>query len=117
VESEHFSLPATEHGTVSISRDALVEIVGRATAESYGVVALTGTGLVSRLFPWGVRKGIDLRQGESGLEIEIRVVVERGLKLAEVSTAVRERVAYELERMVGLPVSSLEVHIERVRGR
>jgi uncharacterized alkaline shock family protein YloU len=117
VEGEHFSLSATERGTVAISRDAVVEIVGRATAESYGVVALIGTGLVSRHLPWGVRKGVDVRQGESGLEIEIRVVVERGLKLAEVSTAIRERVAYELERMVGLPVASLEVHIEKVRGR
>lgn len=117
MESEPFVLSATEQGAVAISRDAVVEIVGRATAESYGVVALTGTSLVSRLFPWGLRKGIDIRQGEDGLELEIRVVVERGLKLAEVSTAVRERVTYELQRMVGLPVASLEVHIDRVRGR
>jgi uncharacterized alkaline shock family protein YloU len=117
VESEPFALSVTERGAVAISRDAVIAIVGRATAESYGVVALTGTSLASRLFPWGVRKGVDIGQGEGGLEIEIRVVVEHGLKLAEVSTAVRERVTYELERMVGLPLASLEVHIERVRGR
>ena len=52
-----------------------------------------------------------------GLAIELRVVVEHGLKLAEVATAVRERVLYELERMVGLPVAEPEVHIERVRAR
>jgi uncharacterized alkaline shock family protein YloU len=39
------------------------------------------------------------------------------LKLAEVATTVRERVLYELDRMVGLPVSALEVHIDGVRDR
>ena len=49
--------------------------------------------------------------------IELRVVVEHGLKLAEVATAVRARVLYELERMVGLPIAALEVHIEGVRAQ
>jgi uncharacterized alkaline shock family protein YloU len=116
VESEPFVLAADERGRVAVSRDAVVAIVGRATAESYGVVGLTGTSRMARLFPWGIRKGVDVRHGSDGLEIEIRVVVEHGLKLAEVSKAVRERVSYELERMVGLPVASLAVHIEKVRS-
>jgi uncharacterized alkaline shock family protein YloU len=104
-------------GRVAVSTHAVEQIVGLATAESYGVVALAGRRRLSRLFPWGIRKGIDVAQREDGLAIELRVVVEHGLKLAEVATAVRERVLYELERMVGLPVAELEVHIERVRAR
>ena len=50
------------------------------------------------------------------LVVELRVVVEHGLKLAEVAETVRSRVQYELERMVGLPIASLEVHIEGVRA-
>jgi uncharacterized alkaline shock family protein YloU len=49
--------------------------------------------------------------------VELRVVVEHGLKLAEVAETVRARVRYELYRMVGLPVASLEVHIDGVRDR
>jgi len=116
VQRDPLVLTSTGQGGVAISQDAIVAIVGRATAESYGVVALTGAGRISRLFPWGIRKGIDVRHGGDGLEIEIRVVVEHGLKLAEVSAAVQERVSYELERMVGLPIASLEVRIEKVRG-
>jgi uncharacterized alkaline shock family protein YloU len=116
VDPEAFVLADGEQGRVAITRDAVVEIVGRATAESYGVVGLAGTGRMSRLVPWGIRKGVDVRRGPDGLEVEVRVVVEHGLKLAEVSDAVRARVSYELERMVGLPLSSLEVRIERVRG-
>jgi uncharacterized alkaline shock family protein YloU len=117
VDPEPFVLAADAHGRIAIARDAITAIVGRATAESYGVVGLAGTGRVSRLLPWGIRKGVDVRLGERGLEVEVRVVVEHGLKLAEVSDAVRERVSYELERMVGLPVAVLDVRIERVRGR
>lgn len=115
MESEPIVLTSAEQGRVAISHDVIVSIIGRATAESYGVVALTGTGRMSRLFPWGVRRGIDVHHGDDGLEVEVRVVVEHGLKLAEVSAAVRERVTYELERMVGLRLASLEVRIERVR--
>jgi uncharacterized alkaline shock family protein YloU len=45
-----------------------------------------------------------------------RIVVEHGLKLAEVATAVRSRVQYEVDRMVGIPIARLDVHIEGVRG-
>ena len=43
------------------------------------------------------------------------MIVEHGVKLAEVASTVRSRVQYELERMVGLPIASLEVHIDGVR--
>ena len=67
-------------------------------------------------FPWGIKKGVDVDLRADGLVVELRVVVEHGLKLAEVAETVRSRVQYELERMVGLPIASLEVHIEGVRS-
>jgi uncharacterized alkaline shock family protein YloU len=115
MEREQFVVWTSEHGSVAVARDAVVEIVGHAVAESYGVVALAGERRLSRLSPRGVAKGIDVELRDDGLGVEIRVVVEHGLKLAEVADAVRERVLYELERMVGLPVASLEVRIEKVR--
>jgi uncharacterized alkaline shock family protein YloU len=65
--------------------------------------------------PWGIKKGVDVGLRDGGLVVELRVVVEHGLRLAEVAEAVRSRVQYELERMVGLPIASLEVHIDGVR--
>lgn len=115
MEREPFVVATTEHGSIAVTRDAIVQIVGHAVVESYGVVALAGERRMSRLFPRGVGKSIDVELREDGLAVEIRVVVEHGLKLAEVADAVRERVEYELERMVGLPVASLEIRIEKVR--
>ena len=115
MQHDRYPITETEQGKVSISHDAIVELLGHAVAESYGVVALSGERRLPRLFPRGVGKGVDVELRDEGLAIEIRVVVEHGLKLAEVAAAVRERVNYELERMVGLPVAALEVRIEKVR--
>jgi uncharacterized alkaline shock family protein YloU len=117
VERQHYVVASTNLGRVAVSDAAIVQIVGRAAAESYGVVALAGRSRWSRVLPWGIKKGVDVERREDGLAIELRVVVERGLRLAEVSATVRARVLYELERMVGLPVVALEIHIEGVRGR
>jgi uncharacterized alkaline shock family protein YloU len=117
VDPEQYELAAGGAGRIAVSREAVAQIVGYAAAESYGVVALAGRSRWSRLVPWGIRKGVDVAWQGDGLAIELRVVIERGLKLAEVATTVRQRVLYELERMVGLPIAALDVHIDRVRGR
>jgi len=116
VERQPFVVATTDLGRIAVTPDAVAGIVARASAESYGVVGLTGRSRLARLFPRGIGRGVDVRRTTDGLAIEIRVVVEHGLKLAEVSAAVRERVSYELERMVGVPLASLEVHIEKVRS-
>ena len=116
MERQLYDVGSSALGRIAISHDAIVQIVGHAAAESYGVVALAGRGRWSRLLPWGIKKGVDVTRRDSGLVIELRVVVEHGLKLAEVGTAVRTRVQYEIERMVGIPIAALEVHIDDVRG-
>ena len=40
------------------------------------------------------------------MRIGLRVVVEYGLNLAEVAATVRSQVAYDLQRLTGLPVES-----------
>ena len=115
MERELFVIATTERGRIAIAPAAVAQIVGAAAAESYGVVALAGRGRLSRLVPWGIKKGVDIELRDGGLVVELRVVVEHGLRLAEVAETVRSRVHYELERMVGLPIASLEVHIDGVR--
>jgi len=61
--------------------------------------------------PWGIEVG---REGEA-VTIDLHVVVEYGLNLAEVASTLRNRVGYEVERLTGLPVRAVEVHIEDVR--
>ena len=103
-------------GRITISREAIAQIVGRTAAECYGVVGMATRGPVARL-PWRDRatQGVAVSTADGGLRIDLHVIVEYGLNLAEVGASVRSRVAYELERLTKLPVAAVEVHIDDVR--
>ena len=102
-----------EHGRLTISRDAVAEIVAETALGCYGVVGLSARSRVGRIFR---REGISVDGDAKALRIELHVVVEHGLNLAEVASTVRSQVSYELERLTGLTVSAVEVVIQRVRA-
>jgi uncharacterized alkaline shock family protein YloU len=99
-------------GTIRISNAVVAQIVGRAAAESYGVVGMAGRKLLPGDRPG---HGVSVRDGDGGLRIDVHVVVEYGLNLAEVGATVRSRVVYEVERLTGLRIGAVEVHIRDVR--
>ena len=105
---------ASPLGRISISHDAVAHIVGRVATEAYGVV-----GMASRKWLPGrdpLRQGITVGgSGENGITIELSVIVEYGLNLAEVASTLRNRVQYEVERLTGLRVAGVEVRIQDVR--
>ena len=106
----------SELGRISITSTALEQLVGHTAAECYGVVGQTSSGKLGRLLRRrGLTKGIDVRAGDNGLAIDLHVVVEYGLNLAEVASTVRTRVAYEVERHTGLKVSEVDVHVDDAR--
>ena len=94
----------------------IAQVVGHTAAECYGVVGMAARRRVQRLLSRDrVTQGIAVGGDAGGLTIDLHVVVEYGLNLAEVASTLRSRVAYEVERLTGLPVASVEVHIESVR--
>ena len=108
---------ASRPGRISISHDAVAHIVGRVAAEAYGVVGMAPRSPRQRLLTRDrLRQGITVGgSAEEGVTIELSVVVEYGLNLAEVAASLRNRVRYEVERLTGLPVASVEVRIQDVR--
>ena len=98
-------------GRLTISRDVVAEIVAETTLACYGVVGLSAGTRMGRAAP---RRGT-FEGDAAGLRIELHVVVEHGLNLAEVAATIRSQVAYEVERLTGLTVAAVEVVIQRVR--
>ena len=103
---------ASPRGSITISRDVVAEIVAETAARCYGVVAIGPKSKVGRLLR---RDGITVGGDAAGMRIGLHVVVEYGLNLAEVAATVRSQVGYEVERLTGLPVESVEVVVEDVR--
>jgi uncharacterized alkaline shock family protein YloU len=104
-------------GRITISTEAIAQLAGYTAAECYGVVGMAARGgkvgrLLQRDRP---EHGIDVARTGDGLALTLHVVVEHGLNLAEVAATVRSHVAYEVERLTGLRVESVEVHIRDVR--
>jgi uncharacterized alkaline shock family protein YloU len=110
-----FTLASSELGRVAITDDALVQIVGLTAAECYGVVGMSSSRLGRLLARDRPGRGIDISGSGDTVSIGLHVVVEHGLNLAEVASTVRNRVTYEVQRMTGLDVAPVDVHIEAVK--
>jgi uncharacterized alkaline shock family protein YloU len=102
-------------GRITISNEAIAQIVAETALECYGVVGMKGSlrGQLARAR--GRPRGIEIRQSGDGATVDLHVGVEYGLNLAEVASSVSNRVAYEVERLTGLGVSTVEVHVDDVR--
>jgi uncharacterized alkaline shock family protein YloU len=114
MDREHVTAQS-DLGRVTIASDAIAHIVGHTAAECYGVVGMVGKGLKRLLARDRLTQGIEVGRRGDALLLDLHVVVEYGLNLAEVAATVRSRVAYEVERLTGLEVAAVEVHIEDVR--
>jgi len=112
----------SELGRVTVSPGAIAQIVGRVAAECYGVVGMSlrtpgpARDRVTRLLPKGrPQRGIVVRNVDGAVALDLYVVVAYGLNLAEVASTIRSQVAYEVERLTGLAVASVDVHIQDVK--
>src|ERR671934_963971 len=106
-------------GRITISTGAIAQIVAQTTARCYGVVGMGGRGgrrAVGRFLPRGRNThGISVSADGDAVSVDLLVVVEYGLNLAEVAATIRSQVQYEVERVTGLRVASVDVHIQDVR--
>jgi uncharacterized alkaline shock family protein YloU len=112
----------SELGRITVSPEAIAQIVGRVAAECYGVVGMSlrtpgpARERVTRLLPKGKpTRGIVVRNVDGAVGLDLYVVVADGLNLAEVASTVRSQVAYEVERLTGLHVAAVDVHIQDVK--
>lgn len=114
--------PATR-GRTTIADGVVEKIAGLAAREVLGVHAL-GSGL-SRTFgavrdrvPGGSRaaaRGVKAEVGEVQTALDLEIVVEYGVSIADVARAVRENVVASVERMTGLEVVEVNVAVIDVR--
>lgn len=113
---------ASEKGRTAIADSVVAKISGVAAREIPGVHAL-GKG-VSRAFasmrqrvPGGkpnVAQGVSVEVGERQCAVDLTIIVEYGVAIAEVAAAVRENVIDSVERMTGLEVVEVNISVDDV---
>ncbi|MFI5675813.1 Asp23/Gls24 family envelope stress response protein [Streptomyces cellulosae] len=114
--------PATR-GRTTIADGVVEKIAGMAARDVVGVAAM-GSGL-SRTFgavrdrvPGGaksVTRGVKVEVGEVQTALDLEIVVDYGVAIADVAQAVRENVIAAVERMTALEVVEVNIAVSDVQ--
>ncbi|HUF37279.1 MAG TPA: Asp23/Gls24 family envelope stress response protein [Anaerolineales bacterium] len=106
------------YGSTHISPRAIATIAFNATMESYGVVGLASKNLLDGLANVIVNDpthGIDVHFDEDRFNIDLYIIVEYGTRIKSVAANVAKTVQYRVEKAVGLPVNTINVHVQGLR--
>ena len=98
---------------------AIADLAGLTVLECYGVVGMASPnlrqGVASLLSRERIRQGIKVQQNAEELHIKLYIIVEYGLNVAEVAGNVRSQVAYNVQKMLGRPATTLRIYVQGVR--
>jgi uncharacterized alkaline shock family protein YloU len=109
----------TTQGTTSIADQVVSKIAGIATREVSGVHALGGgaartIGSLRERIPGAktnVSQGIAVEVGEKQAAVDVTVVAEYGVAIADLAAGIRRNVIGSVEQMTGLDVTEVNVEV------
>ena len=106
-------------GTIYITEDVMLKVAGYSALECYGIVAMSSKrakdGLVQWLGRENLSKGIQIKMVDDMLDVDLFIIVEYGISIAEVCKTIVDTVRYKLESMTGVKVRRVNISVEGVR--
>lgn len=109
----------TGGGRMVVTDRAIADIVGWTVLECYGVVGMASPnlrrGVAALLSRDRLHQGIKVDQDTDQLRVKLYIIVEYGINVAEVAGNVRSQVAYNVEKMIGRPITALQIYVQGVR--
>ncbi|MEV0188188.1 Asp23/Gls24 family envelope stress response protein [Kitasatospora purpeofusca] len=113
--------PSDGRGRTAIADQVVGKIAGMAAREVYGVHSF-GAGLTRALgavrdkVPGGrssgsVTRGVKVEVGEKQTAVDLDLVIEYGVSIADVAAEVRDEVIGAIERMTGLQVVEVNINV------
>lgn len=108
-----------ELGDIEISRNVIAKIAGAVATKCYGVVGMasksTRDGFVSLLNLDNIAKGVKVESDETGITIELHIIVEYGVNINAICDSIIHNVSYRVEKSLGTAVKNVTVQVESVR--
>lgn len=109
-----------EWGKVNISEDVVAVIAGSAAMDVYGLVGMASRkqlkdGIAELLGRDNLSRGVEVRQEQDMLHIDLHIVVSYGTKISEVAHNIQVKVKYVLNDVVGLNVDQINIFVQGVR--
>ncbi len=105
-------------GRIDVSPKAIASIVNDAVLSCYGVVGTASkdlaTGIASALST-DRKRGVEVRVEDGRIVIDVYVIIEYGTRIPAVARSVMNVVQFSVERALGVPVASVNVHVDGLR--
>ncbi|EHL96018.1 hypothetical protein HMPREF9103_02566 [Lentilactobacillus parafarraginis F0439] len=110
----------TKFGTVDIENDVIANVVGGAATDNYGVVGMASRNQIRDnmndiLNRENYFKGVEVKQRDNEILINVYIIVAYGNKISEVAKAVQAKVKYDLQSMLGVTANSVNVIVQGVQ--
>lgn len=107
----------TEKGEISISGEVFTNLAGAAATNCYGVKGMAmrskTDGLVHLLRRESMGKGVKVSfHDDSTVSIELHIIVDNGVNLMAVSRSIMSEVRYNVSRIAGVEVRSVDVCVD-----
>ena len=109
---------ASNLGRITISPRAIATIASQAALQSYGVVGMASKSIVdgiAQALAQDPRHGIEVKAIDDSLIIDVFIIIEFGTRISSVATSVANAVHYQVERALGMTVTSVNVHVQDLR--
>lgn len=109
-----------EYGKVNVSDEVIAVLAGSAALDCYGLVGMASRkqlkdGITELLGKDNLSRGVEVRQVQDALHIDLYIIVSYGTKISEVAHNVQNRVKYVLGEIVGLQVDYVNILVQGVR--
>jgi uncharacterized alkaline shock family protein YloU len=112
----------SNQGTTTIAEDVVQKIAGLAAREVAGVYALGGgtartLGALRERIPGAsqaIGQGVSVEVGEKQAAVDLDLVTEYGVPIADVARSVRKNVIASVEGMTGLQVTEVNISVNDI---
>ncbi|OUO90702.1 Asp23/Gls24 family envelope stress response protein [Gordonibacter sp. An230] len=108
-------------GNLHVANDVLADMVGNAALECYGVVGMAAPSAadgIAKILPASrLRRGVVVSATDSGVHVELYVVIEYGTNINTVSQNLIDQVSFALTEYARVPLDGVEVHVQGVKVR
>ncbi len=103
---------------IKISSEVIAVIAGVAVSEVSGVYSMAGgfAGGITEVLKGkkNLAKGIKVETEENKAKIDVNIIVEYGARIPDVAFEIQNRVKTAVEKMTGLKVEEVNVHVQGV---
>jgi uncharacterized alkaline shock family protein YloU len=105
-------------GRIEVSPAAVATIANHAVLNSYGVVGMSSKSLVNGLAQVlrpDSKRGVEVHIDGDQIVIDLYVVIEYGVRIAMVAKNIIQSVKFSVEKAMGVPITSVNVHVQGLR--